>query len=285
MANVYNVFHSQEETLRRRVHVCLVRPEEPGNVGAIVRALANMGMEGRFLSVGGGACLTADAFRFAKHAKDRLERLEVFPTLEKVLSSIPGVLSVAATARVGSTKRPHPLWVREAMQRALEKLRQESQLDLLLVFGPEGDGLTNEEVALCDWVVTIPSLDQYRSLNLAQAVLIFAYELHLGMLESPVPFKSVKTSQRDKLIANVLSLAEEAGFIFTGDPHKMRPRLEKLMGKLPKQIEGVETLHGLLDQIRRSLRRGAPDYKEKYRRVKATPDQNGVMENGKDARG
>ncbi len=89
-------------------------------------------------------------------------------------------------------------------------------LRLRLVFGPESDGLTNEEVELADWVVTIPSTGDYRSLNLAQAVLIFCYELNHNLMKEWQTPQSVKPSQRQKLILHFIKMAEEVGFILPG---------------------------------------------------------------------
>lgn len=270
-ANPYRVFHSRCEYLRRRLHVVLVRPEGGGNVGAIARALANMGLHGKLILVGKplGERL-GEAERLAVHARDRLRDLPCFPDLASALESLRGegpLLTLAATARVGSSDRPHPLWARPAVERAMTKLEAGEVQSLAFVFGPESSGLTNEDVALCDWVVTIPSVDEYRSLNLAQAVLVFAYEANLRLLENPPVFVTDRPGQRDRLVRNLLQLAEEAGFILPGDPHKMRPHLEGLLERLPRHLPDARTLHGLLDQVRRSLRKGAPDVRGRYRNL------------------
>ena len=257
------------------LHIVLVRPEQGGNVGSAVRALANMGIEGHFRIVGSPEILNSECERFAKNAKPRLETIEFFSDLRQALPiSNPRALKVAATARVGSADRPHPLWVRPAMERAVQKLLEQEIDEIWLIFGPESDGLRNEEVDLCDWVVTIPSLETYRSLNLSQAILIFSYELHLCLLEPREAFESVKPSQRNRLIHHLIEVAQKAGFILPGDPFKMRARLEEIFSRLPAYIPEARTLHGLLDQIARSLAAGKRELKGRYKKYE---DSNGRL--------
>lgn len=264
--NPYQVFHSSHQELRRHLHIVIVRPENGGNLGSAARALENMGICGEFSVVGSPEIVNAECRKFAKHAYDRIEKICFFTSLKEALETVePGALKMAATARVGSPHRPHPLRVREAMEKAIGKLKDEEIPGLQIVFGPESDGLTNEEIELCDWVVTIPSSSEYRSLNLAQAILIFCYEVQLNLMESVRKFENANAAQRKRLVTHLLQLAEEVGFILPGDPFKMRPRLEGIFSRLPRHIPEAKTLHGLLDQISRSLRKGETDFKGRYR--------------------
>jgi len=281
MKNPYKVFHRSCSQAADKISIVLVRPEQPGNVGSIARALSNMGIEGDFCIVGSPDIINEESHRLAKHAGSRLEKVIHFETLEKCLTwqkesaGKSPLLSLAATARVGSAKRPHPTRVREAVQRATTKLITQQIDHLVFVFGPESSGLTNDEIALCDWLVTIPSLQQYRSLNLAQSVLIFCYEANMALLEDWEKLESPKPSSKEKLIQHLLQVAEEVGFILPGDPFKMRPRLEEIFSGLPSHIKDIKTLHGLLDQVRRSVRKGAADIKGRYRHALTKDSENG----------
>lgn len=269
MTQVDKVFHSTCEQLRKKLHIILVHPELGANIGAAARAIENMGLLGEFIVVGNKSIIDAQTYRMAKHAKDRVNEIKFFDTFQAVVEFLKpqNPLKLAATARVGSVHRPHPQRVHDAAIRAVHKLKSEEVGSIALVFGPESIGLTNEEIELCDWVVTIPSTHHYRSLNLAQAVLIFAYEANMALIEPWEEFDSGGVTQRDKLIFHMIRIAEEAGFILPGDPFKMKPRLEEIFSKLPRFIPEVQTLHGLLDQIRRTMKKQEPDYKGRYKRV------------------
>lgn len=274
--NPYKVFHSTCEYLRKKLHIVLVRPEQGGNVGSTARARANMGIHGSFRIVGQPGILNDECRKMAVHAAEALGAIKFFPTLEAALAfeRQPATLVLAATARIGSAHRPHPLWVRPAMERAIGKLKQGEIDEIVLVFGPESDGLSNPEVELCDWVVTIPSTEGYRSLNLAQAVLVFSYEANLNLMDSPADFESRhKPSQKERLVRHVLQLAEDVGFILPNDPFKMKPRLEELLSALPAHVKDAKTWHGLLDQVSRTVKKGKVDYKGRFRQFAPSPTE------------
>ena len=77
--------------------------------------------------------------------------------------------------------------------------------------------------------------------------------------------KLSKPNSRAKLVNHMLQIAEDVGFVLPGDPFKMRPRLEEIFSQLPNHIKEMKTLHGLLDQIGRTVKRGVPDIKGRYR--------------------
>jgi tRNA/rRNA methyltransferase len=268
MKNPYKVFHSTKNALRERIHFILVHPEQGANVGAVARAMANMGIQTPLRIVGTSEILDESSRKLAKHAMMRLTEALFFEDLRAALAHHTGPknLTIAATARVGSSSRAHPMRAREAVIQALEKLSLNEVSEINFVFGRESDGLTNDEVALCDWIATIPSSPEYRSLNLAQAALIFSYEANMWLLEPWAAFEGARTSQKRRLIRHLMQLADEVGFILPGDPFKMRPRLEGIFSKLPHHIAEASTLHGLIDQAVRSVKKGAPDIKGRYRR-------------------
>lgn len=265
----YKVFHTSCDFLRKQVHVVLVRPEYPGNVGSIARAMSNMGVKGSLRIVGNAEIgRQSDCVRMAKHAYPIIEGALHFKTLDEAIPERAATkcLAIAATARVGSASRPHPMQVHQAIPRGMEKLKSGEVGQLFLVFGPESDGLNNSEIDLCDWIATIPSADEYRSLNLAQSVLVFCYEVNQLLVSDWAEYISPHRSQKVRLIEHILKMAEEVGFILPGDPMKMRPRLEEILSVLPSHLRDVKTLHGLMDQVIRTVRRGAPDVKGRYKK-------------------
>ena len=269
MNPVNESFHSSCEELRKKLHLVLVRPQYGGNIGAAARAAENMGILGSFRIVGSKEKVEwSEVRKMAKHAFERVSSALFFPDLPSALQLPEGrvSLTLASSARVGSPSRPHPLLVRPGLKKALHKLKTGEISDLFLVFGPEADGLSNEEIALCDWLVTIPSHETYRSLNLAQAVLVFAHEVNENLQEAQVTdIETHRLSQKEKIVHHLLVLAEESGFVLPSDPFKMRPRLEEIFDKLPPHIPEAKTLHGFIDQVRRSVKKGSPDIKGRYK--------------------
>lgn len=159
------------EATPRPPAVVLVRPREAGNVGAACRAMANMGLAELHL-VEPAAPLGPEARKLAVHAHHVLEGARRHPSLAAALAPFRRV--------VGTTSaRDRALSVPVATPRRLaEELRNAPPLPTALVFGSEVGGLTNDELALCHVHVTIPADPVQPTLNLAQAVLLVAYELY-----------------------------------------------------------------------------------------------------------
>ncbi|NBX93460.1 MAG: hypothetical protein EBQ85_09555 [Proteobacteria bacterium] len=268
MKNPYKSFHSSCEDLRKHIHIVLVHPEYGGNVGAAARAIENMGLLGSFRIVGNKEKLEwSEVRKMAKHAFHRVAEAEFFSSLEDALKLNEGEIGLflGSSARVGSSSRPHPLKVRGAMEKVIRKMKLAKFTDLFLIFGRESDGLTNEELDLCHWLVTIPSSEKYRSVNLAQSVMIFAHEVNENLQEEWEQFQAGHPSQKEKIVSHLIQLSEESGFILPGDPFKMKPRLEQIFSQLPPHVPEARTLHGLIDQVRRSIKKGEPDIKGRFK--------------------
>jgi tRNA/rRNA methyltransferase len=248
-----------------------------------------MGISGQISIVGSGRVLNGQTQKMAMHARPRLETITFHKSLAECLAKFDRrqTLVFATSSRVGSSKRPHPIAAASAVRKALDKMLANDINDLVLVFGSEANGLSNEEIALTDWIVAIPSDPECDSLNLAQSVLVFCYEIQRSLLANietsfgaadkksgQAKTLGVKPSQKQRVIQHFIEMAESVGFVLPGDPFKMKPRLEALSANLPHHIEGAETLHGLMDQVVRSVRKGEPDFKGRYKRkVRAqTPD-------------
>uniref|UniRef100_A0A7C3WQ68 tRNA (cytidine/uridine-2'-O-)-methyltransferase TrmJ n=1 Tax=Desulfobacca acetoxidans TaxID=60893 RepID=A0A7C3WQ68_9BACT len=161
-----------------RVAVVLFRPQLPENIGAAARAACNMGL--RRLLVVQPASLEPERMRMMATAAAApvLEQMEVYDDLATALAPFSYV--VGTTARRGGLRR-ELLTPREIALRLVELSRHN---DIALLFGPENWGLTNKELPYCHALVTIPTAE-CASLNLAQAVLVLAYEIWL--VRHPAP--------------------------------------------------------------------------------------------------
>jgi tRNA/rRNA methyltransferase len=157
-----------------RVDVVLVRPARAANVAAACRALKNMGL-GSLAIVGAPAGLDQpEARALAYGAWDVLDAAVAKATLRE---AVAGAVAVA-----GTSGRAHPqAWTPRRLAREVSSLVGGGRL--ALVFGPEASGLTDQELAQCHLRVHIPTDPAHPSLNLAQAVLLVAYEMRMAALE------------------------------------------------------------------------------------------------------
>jgi len=165
--------------------VILVEPEKADNVGMIARAMKNFGFK-RLRIVSPMFESFDRAMAAAMHAKDILEGAEVLTTLEEAREGID--LMMGTTARVSRysiDRRAIPI------REFISQLSWDATYGL--VMGRESVGLTTEELAFCDVVVTIPSSSEYPALNLANATAILLYEFYMAFKDSsrfeerPVP--------------------------------------------------------------------------------------------------
>jgi len=165
---------SAEEFADRFV-VVLNRTEDVVNIAGTVRAMMNMGLRRlRLVSP-----LEFDAWRIAGIAHGSevvLEESEIHDSLRDALADAAHVVGTTARRRTAPYVWQHP---RDAAPELLE-LAAGADGPVVLLFGPESVGLSNEELDLCNRILTVPTSPEYSSLNLAQAVLLVCYELWLA---------------------------------------------------------------------------------------------------------
>lgn len=153
-----------------RISVILCEPRHPGNIGAVARAMANFGVADLRL-VNPCQYLHPEARKFAANAHPLLGAAAVYSDLAAALDGLS--LSVATTRRSGRL-RGQPLDV-TALPELVAALPPDARVGL--VFGREDCGLTNDEIVLCSHLASVATCEPLGSLNLAQAVLLFLYEL------------------------------------------------------------------------------------------------------------
>jgi len=153
-----------------RTVVILVCPENPDNIGAVARAVKNMGFSDLRLVTPPQGWRTK-ARKMAVSAEDVLKQALVFSSLQKAISDL-GV--VVGTSRRGGGHRGAFL----PFDAGISKIREVTLRQKVgIVFGRESKGLSNDESDLCDYLVTIPTGAVYPSLNLAQAVMVMLFAL------------------------------------------------------------------------------------------------------------
>src|SRR6185369_14970455 len=230
--------------IKARISVVLVGTQSPGNIGMVCRAMKNMGLADLRLV---NPCRVdhPDASMFAVSAKDLLESARIFSSLEDALSDCE--FSVATTRRHGKYRNeistPDQVVARFCECAPLSRLA--------LVFGREDSGLTTDEVALCRWQATIPTADEFGSLNLSQAVLIFCYEFLKGA--APAPVKEAREVAGSALLEPLYSHMEKVflkiGYLNPQNPDHMMRTMRRIYSRAELDEREVASLRGLLSQI------------------------------------
>jgi tRNA/rRNA methyltransferase len=221
--------------------VILVRPQEEGNVGATARAMANMGL-GELILVEPAPELGRTGYAFAVGARYILDQATRHPSLESALEPFQRVVGTSSSRQ------------REIGQKVIAPRLLAGELAVdppgtrtALVFGPEASGLLNDELALCDPLVTVPCAPSQPTLNLAQAVLIVAYELYIttapdAVDRAPAPAPG---EQIERLFERFDELFRAVGFARDDTYASTLRDLRQLAARSRPSEREVQILHGI----------------------------------------
>lgn len=169
--------------------IILVEPQLAENIGMAARAMANFGLsELRLVSPKNG-WPKKGAHSAASGASHVLDGAKLYPTAREAVADLNFVLATTARER---DQMKRVLGPDEAASQMLARLAAGQGVGIL--FGRERVGLTNDEIALADAIVTFPVDPRFSSLNLAQAVLLVAYEWFKGLSGGALPFATERRS-------------------------------------------------------------------------------------------
>jgi tRNA/rRNA methyltransferase len=229
-----------------KIAIVLVEPREPGNIGAAARAMANMGLS-RLVLVRPPPHLVGDAFKMALAARPILEAAVVADDLGEAVARFGFV--AGTTRRAGSGRRgrlsPRAL--------AAELPGVAGANDVAILFGREDSGLTNAELRFCQRLVTIPSSDGFGSLNLAQSVLVVAYEIFIAAgaagagAERPAG-KRASIADLEGLYAQTERSLLQIGYLDPANPARMMRVFRRLVGRAGPDAREVRALRGIFRQ-------------------------------------
>ena len=232
------------EELRDKIAVVLVEPQNPGNVGMVCRAMKNMGLT-QLRLVNPCQLFHPEALKFAVSARDVLEQSVVYGTLVEALADCE--VTVGTTRRHGKYRQE----IFSPQEMAANVLSQIVNNRAALVFGREDSGLTTDELTMCRWHATIPTSPDYGSLNLAQSVLIFCYELFKAGSADPVtePRKLAATELTEDLYQQMEQSLLRVGFLNPQNPAHLMRSLRRIFARAELDDREVAILRGMMSQI------------------------------------
>lgn len=218
------------------IRLVLVRPRNPENLGAAARAMANFGLSD-WAWVAPDVADLAPARRLAVHAGERLESAHRVESLGDAVADCAWVVGTSSR-RVAGKRRIAP---RELAAEAVERSRGGR---VAIVFGDERSGLTNEEIRRCHDLSAVPTSEEQPSLNLAQAILLYAYELRMAALAArppprqPAPRAAPATDDEVERVRNALTeMLRRGKFLVHPDRHAVRDLMAPLIRAQPGRKE------------------------------------------------
>ncbi|WP_279475802.1 tRNA/rRNA methyltransferase [Aeromonas veronii] len=201
-----------------KLYFVLVAPARPANVGAAARAMKTMGFDAMRL-VASRVHEEEEASWVAHGAQEILTQAEAFDTLPEALADMDLVIATTARERGRYQHYLTPGEIRE-------QIRSKPSLNkVAIVFGCEESGLSNEQLAEVDLISYLPLKVSYPSLNLGQAIMLYAYEMSQLM---------------DELNANGATAVAE-NFDNAGQVRVLKSKTAELLGELG--VSQDEKLH------------------------------------------
>jgi tRNA/rRNA methyltransferase len=229
-----------------RVRFVLVEPLAGGNVGSAARALKNLGFARLALVRPRCDPRGQDARIMAVDAADVVDAAAVYDDVDAALLGARTV--VATTRRTGKHRRPHArldLFAGELAALAAAG-------SVAVVFGREDHGLTDEELDRCTHLVHLPGSAAYGSFNLAQAVLLVAWELRRAALAGE-PASAIEApathAEREAMLRHLQQALETIGFLHRDAIVPIMRRLRRMFGRALMTPEEVQLLRGMARQM------------------------------------
>ncbi|MGE0754857.1 MAG: RNA methyltransferase [Alphaproteobacteria bacterium] len=249
--------------------IVLVRPQMGENIGAAARAMSNFGLTDLRLVAPRDGWPNETAKRVAAGGEHIVEQATIFETTADALAGIQ--LAFATTARSRDIAK-EVLTPAEAVSRLIDASMNDktsdSSINLLIqssaiLFGPERTGLENEDFALADAFLTIPTTPDHYSLNLGQAVLVLAYEWfrqtgpglmpnNTTELETINPDHTVADKSEYHALFNQLeTYLDEADFFRVAEKKPiMWNNIRNMLGRGQFSSQEIRTLRGILRILR-----------------------------------
>lgn len=275
--------NSERKLLAEGPAVILVEPQMGENIGMVARAMANFGLAELRLVNPRDGWPNERAQATASKADHIIEATKVYETLEQAIADLNFVYATTARERDGYKPVRSPVVAAETLR---TKFKAGEGTGIL--FGRERWGLTNEEVALADEIVTFPVNPAFASLNIAQAVLLMSYEWMKSGMEDlgEVPFQAIeqRPSTKEQLFGlfDQLEEALDARNYFhpAGKKPKMVDNLRAVLSRRAFTEQEISVLRGVissLDRFTRKSPRGSGSHPRSSQAPKETSsdDSNG----------
>ena len=245
------------------VRIVMVNTTLPANIGSALRAMKTMGLS-KLVLVAPKTYPHPDIDALAAGATDLIEQIEIVETLEDAIKDCHLVFGTSARSRT----IPWPLLdARPAAEKSMQAVIHDQQ-EIAIVFGREDRGLTNEELALANYHVTIPVNSDYGVLNVAQAIQVLCYEMRMATLafadkqhddqavmhvtdsedmhwDEPL----VTHEQMEQFYPHIEKMLAEIEFMDPQNPKLLPLRLRRLFGRIQLDKMEYHLLRGIFSRV------------------------------------
>jgi len=230
----------------RRVSVVLVSPNNSGNVGAVARVMANFGFS-RLIIVDPRCKIDEEARNRAKHAQTILDKIK-YMSFSEVLESHDVCVATTGIRCTDYNVVRSPIVLKDAVPK-INSLKG----SVALIFGREDSGLSNDELRLADFVVTIPTSDKYSILNLSQSVGIVLYALASETFKPEIDkiHKQASKREKDELLSQINRIIAFTKFRTPDEKKTQELVWKKVIGKSTPTKREAFAIIGFLKKIKK----------------------------------
>ena len=234
--------------MRNKFGFVLIRPQLGENIGACARSMKNFGFK--------KLILVTPKFSFPNHktkvtsvgAYDIIENTKLFKTTEEAVSEFDTVISFSARKRDINKKHI-------TMHDFNKILSQRNKSNIGLMFGPESSGLSNKDLSLSNFILQIPTVKNFKSLNLSHSVTLICYEIfkNLNLEKLNKKAKNLKISSKSKIssvVKYLIDLLERKKFFLPHEKkHSMILNINNLIYRLEPNDKELRILSSIISSL------------------------------------
>ena len=254
---------SEDKINLENIYVVLSEPKGPINIGATARAMNNMGLT-KLALVNPCDYTSEEARKMASGCNDTLLGADLYKNVKDAVAGAGFV--VGMTCRSGKYRQN--ILDPEKLAEMLVTISHNNKIALL--FGTERTGLTNDEVALCDILVTIPTSSSNLSLNLSQAVLLICYEIfktsECSDIDAHDEGREIATSEEmEQMYSHMEEVFERIGYLNPQNPGHIMMVIRSIFARTildPRDVKVLRGMIGKIDCYREWIDRGKRSRKE-----------------------
>ncbi len=241
-----------QNTVTKDIEIVLVGTLHSGNIGSVARAMNSMGIT--CLKLVSPQCKIDDqAFWLATHGGSILQNVQTFHSIREAIADVSYVFGTTARTRhLRNFIGPHEL--------AVKVSSLSGKNNISIIFGPEDKGLSNEELELCNEVVSIPTVAEAASLNIAHAVLIVCYEIR-KCNKQPKENSSIDLLAKSKDVEDMYDHMKKAlleiGYLDKQNPDVALGKFKRILTRAGLLDKDVKLIRGVFRQLLWYIRNSA----------------------------
>lgn len=235
------------------IRIILVSPSHPGNIGAVARAMKTMELQHLYL-VNPKSFPNVNATAFAAGADDILATATVTTSLAEALSGVNIIIGTSARPRALQLPTLDP-------RQAAALVTTESQINnVAVLFGRENNGLSNEELELCNYQLYIPTNPNFSSLNIAAAVQLIAYEIKMAQSATTHSFATpqaelANSEEIQYFYQHLEQTLTAVDFLQPGNQRGLMAKLKLIFNRVRLEKNEIGVLRGVLTAINRAIKK------------------------------